>query len=502
MQQSPPGWGAPNPAWGPWPPQPPQPQPSNRARVVVIVVSVLSVLTVLAVIGGAVAIMLASTPYPSDWDPRVEEYVRFVEQERGLTFDNPVYVDFLDPDEFDSLVTNDEAETTEEDRAYYEEVAASLRALGLHEGPLDVEEETDQLYESGVLAYYSSDDKRIRVKGTELTPDVAVTLVHELVHALQDQHFDLSKLDTLDTSTAQAAFRTVVEGDAVWVEDQYVLSLPASEQEAIELAETSGAEEAQAEIEDLNEVLVTSFSAPYILGPPYLQLLHAEGGYDAVDRRIRDEPADEAAIFDPQDHLSGTERPTIEPPALPEGADAMTEDEQLVATDSLGALTFFMMLAARLDAHEAMAATDLLAGDLMLTYTQDDRTCVALDVVAASGSDADDLEDALDRWADAMPPEAGATADRSDSTIEVRSCDPGEDVSMGIVGSPADAVGLPTVRLYLLAGALDEGATEDEATCFAETFVDGVTVEDLIDESAEPEDFDDLRADAFISCMR
>ena len=34
------------------------------------------------------------------------------------------------------------------------------------------------------------------MRGTDLTDvDVRITLVHELTHALQDQHFDLTKLD-------------------------------------------------------------------------------------------------------------------------------------------------------------------------------------------------------------------------------------------------------------------------------------------------------------------
>ena len=34
------------------------------------------------------------------------------------------------------------------------------------------------------------------MRGTDLTDvDVRVTIVHELTHALQDQHFDLTKLD-------------------------------------------------------------------------------------------------------------------------------------------------------------------------------------------------------------------------------------------------------------------------------------------------------------------
>ena len=40
-----------------------------------------------------------------------------------------------------------------------------------------------------MLAYYSFRTKQITVRGRTLTPSVKATLVHELTHVLQDQHF-------------------------------------------------------------------------------------------------------------------------------------------------------------------------------------------------------------------------------------------------------------------------------------------------------------------------
>ena len=57
------------------------------------------------------------------------------------------------------------------------------------------------------------------MRGTDLSDDVDVriTLVHELTHALQDQHFDLTKLDEqVETSGQDFALTALVEGDATW----------------------------------------------------------------------------------------------------------------------------------------------------------------------------------------------------------------------------------------------------------------------------------------------
>ena len=72
------------------------------------------------------------------------------------------------------------------------------------------------------------------MRGTDLDDvDVRVTLVHELTHALQDQHFDLTKLDRgVETSGEDFALTALVEGDATSVEDDYLFSLPDDEQDA------------------------------------------------------------------------------------------------------------------------------------------------------------------------------------------------------------------------------------------------------------------------------
>jgi hypothetical protein len=62
-----------------------------------------------------------------------------------------------------------------------------------------------------VGATYSPEEELITLVG-ETRDD---TIVHEWVHALQDQHFDLIAYDVLDPTDAFLARRAVVEGDAV-----------------------------------------------------------------------------------------------------------------------------------------------------------------------------------------------------------------------------------------------------------------------------------------------
>ena len=83
-----------------------------------------------------------------------------------------------------------------------------------------------------MLAFYLPTKKKFFVRGTEVdTPNAKVTVAHELTHALQDQHFDLTKLEKEAAKTHSSdALRSLVEGDAVRVQKLYLKTLPDAEQ--------------------------------------------------------------------------------------------------------------------------------------------------------------------------------------------------------------------------------------------------------------------------------
>ena len=163
--------------------------------------------------------------YPDAWDAKIAPFAEIVEDERGLEFDHPIYVDFLSVKEFQKQVTSDEEDLTAEDRKEIEQSTGMMRAVGLLEGKVDLFESSNKLAKVGTLGYYSYEDERIRIRGEKLTPAVQSTLVHELTHALQDQHFDLgARFKALedDEGAASSSFRAVVEGDARRIESEWV----------------------------------------------------------------------------------------------------------------------------------------------------------------------------------------------------------------------------------------------------------------------------------------
>ena len=98
-------------------------------------------------------------------------------------------------------------------------------------GNIDLATSENNLAQSDVVGLYVDDKKTVFVRGTAMTPYVRVTLAHELTHALQDQYFDLQKLDANVKDGDGDALTALVEGDAVRDQNLYEQSLSPADQQ-------------------------------------------------------------------------------------------------------------------------------------------------------------------------------------------------------------------------------------------------------------------------------
>src|SRR5690349_12719166 len=99
-----------------------------------------------------------------------------------------------------------------------------MRALGLLDQDTDLQDAIDQSYGECTLAFYDTENVKIRVLGTDVYVARRVTLVHELVHAWQDQQGFLEGYDEMEDTEA-FILQTLVEGDATRIEDLYIETL-------------------------------------------------------------------------------------------------------------------------------------------------------------------------------------------------------------------------------------------------------------------------------------
>ena len=415
-------------------------------------------------------------PHPAVWDSRVSPLVDFVEQERGLSFDHPVFVDFLSGADYTREATRSGPDSGD-DAERLDRYAGELRALGVASGHIDLDAAFNQISDGGTLAFYSPSDQRIRVRGTTITVGLRVTLVHELTHALQDQRFDLAELQrTSEDESASIALRGLAEGDALRVENAYqAKELSTAERTSYDKEFADAVTTSEKATSDVPEFVSATFSAPYALGQPFAVLLFNLGGNLRVDEAFADPPSTEEHLFDPASYL---EREGADEVAVRFGGTATLEDP-LEDQGPFGATSWYLMLAERLDPKVAFDATLGWNGDDFAAVERDGRTCVRVVFVGDTERDEDEMAAALSSWAAAMP---GGEADDVEQGGHpgLESCDPGESVDLELTGRTARSLALPSVWGYLQANGatvLDEG----ELRCFSRAVIDALSYDQISD---------------------
>ncbi len=191
----------------------------------------------LATLGAALAFLLAPVPgAPQEEAPkppqdpmkeRTEKHKADVVRLRGLEFSKPVTVGVYSKKELvDFLKAEFEKELPKEKGERYQRGYAKF---GLIPKDLDLHEAYMELFGSSIAGFYHPKTKELRLvrAGEEEDADAklakamgldmeAITIVHELTHAAQDQNFELSTLPLEDETNDDLimALKAVIEGDA------------------------------------------------------------------------------------------------------------------------------------------------------------------------------------------------------------------------------------------------------------------------------------------------
>jgi hypothetical protein len=429
----------------------------------------------LAVLGlalGPMAVSMvpaAATRAPARWDPRVVDYVRFVERHRKLHFDHPVPVAFLDDKKFVRELHGDR-EPTEKERADAARTAGELRALGLIEGEVDLIEAERDLDATGVVGFYDAGRERLFVRGRDLTStDTRVTLVHELTHALQDQHFDLDHLRrATKTGGEDFALTALEEGDAVSVENAYVASLPRKEHDAYVGAVGSqpSAPDGPGKSATVPPVLELIEAAPYVFGPEYVDVLKRLRGTGGVDAAFTRPPVSEDEVVDPVAASRSAEPVAVPVPKLAPG------EHRDGPPDDFGALSLYLTLAARVEPQTALRAAQGWGGDRSIAYTKDGITgqCLRIALRGDTAADTRQIADALEAWAATLP-EGAAGVDRRDGTASLSACEV-DGITAPTRETLDHALEVLVDRNELVLGFLKDHAPVVSARCVADRIVD------------------------------
>ena len=313
------------------------------------------------------------------------ELQAFVEQERGLKFKTAVEFKLLADADFRKRLQ--ELQDEERDPEEIADTKDVLVALGLLDKSVDLQATIDKLLGGAVAGFYDPETDELVVRGNDATISVQSTMVHELVHALQDQHFNLDRDELEDRDDEQSqAFSGLVEGDATHIEEKWLATRSSAERRRAR-------EEENAQVSDLRdvpEVLLTLLTFPYATGPNLVDAVRANGGQRRLDEAFTAPPTTSEQLIHPEKFLRNEGGVKVEPPA----AEGEVFDEGV-----LGELGLLLMLAEEIDGTTARRAAAGWGGDWYVAWHKGEQSCVRTDIVMDSEQEASELSEALALWA-------------------------------------------------------------------------------------------------------
>ena len=271
------------------------------------------------------------------------------EESRGLPFLAVPTITILDQAAFTERVNTDlTADLAEEDLTTDE---ALLTLLGMLEPDDDLESMIIELYTEQVAGFYDTETKElvVPVAADGITPLQSITIVHELVHALTDQHFDFNdeferRIDEGNGDDASAAL-ALIEGDATYQQFLFLESMSPED-----------AADAALEIQSFDSIVFDAMPAwlqrdlgfPYEKGLTFVGQIMSTAGLKGVDDAYKALPISTEQILDPNKYVRNEQPEPTAPLTVDiagwEVADEATFGEwgiQLLLTDAVppGAVT-------------------------------------------------------------------------------------------------------------------------------------------------------------------
>jgi hypothetical protein len=238
---------------------------------------------------------------PGVLQSQLEDLIGTAEDLRGLSFDSPPAINVVSPTELADLVRQGLEEDTKDidvDEALYE-------LLGLVEPGTDLLGLYSDVLGEQVAGFYDTDTKElvVPVRTDEFSPLERSVIVHELTHALTDEHFGLgARYDALfedQLYDQAAAFQAVIEGDATFVQYQYLGGLGTDDQRSV-VEESLSVETAS--LDAAPRFIQESLAFPYVRGEVFVQRMFELEGVDGVNALYSNPPVSTEQIISPEDY--------------------------------------------------------------------------------------------------------------------------------------------------------------------------------------------------------
>jgi hypothetical protein len=319
--------------------------------------------------------------------PAIAEVESQVQAVRALEFRRAVNVEPITPAEIDRRLS--EYFDAAYPRRFYARRTDAWATIGAIPRGVGILEALERYQQGQVLGFYNSQNEELVYTGDEdLDRIEQFVLAHELTHAIDDQHFDLDRLDELAQTCDDDRFLAAlgaVEGSANHFATQVIIRFPVTEIGDLSGGGTRG----------VPPLIVELQAYPYTLGQVFVDRLADDGGTAAVNRALRTFPITTEQVLHPSKFPGDTPRRVDVPDFAPTFGPRWRDHDVML----VGELWLRTLLDLRLDEPAAERAAAGWDGGIYRAWSNGDDVVVVLRTVWDTQQDATEFSATLDRWA-------------------------------------------------------------------------------------------------------
>jgi heme-degrading monooxygenase HmoA len=298
-----------------------------------------------------------------------EEILRTVSRLRELDIKQSVKSSFKTKDEIEQAVIRDLDENTSP--AEFEATQKTLVKLGLIRKQFRLRDYVVQLLREQVAGFYEPKTGEFYLAAWLPVSDQKRVIAHELVHALQDQHFNLRRFENWPKgdSDAELAAHALIEGEATLVMIQYDfdqrgakldLSKLGSFTDTLIESDTDSDAKTYPVLANAPKVLKENLQFPYLYGAGFVGAVLKGRSWRSLDLAYKIPPASTEQIMHPERFLSRDNPVKIE---LADLLGALGPDWKKADADVNGEFGYLVALAEFIPPRAARTAAAGWGGD-------------------------------------------------------------------------------------------------------------------------------------------
>ncbi len=283
---------------------------------------------------------------------------------RELSASGPVARSFITKEDLRARFSQD----LEEDR---EEILVEQKlytTLGIIEPDVDLLELFASVFSDIVLGFYDTEANELFLVGdkTDFSEQDELTVAHEFVHGLQQQHFDIRAVgDSIEDNADQSrAFRALVEGDATVGELIYRGTHFDEQQQAA--AQAAGQDADFSAFRAAPTVIQRTIAFPYVEGTSFVFSLFLQTeDFEVIDEAYEYVPRSTEQIIHPEKYESREEPAAV---TLPDISSSLGDGWSEIDRDTFGEMFLRSYLESGIERENAAVAATGWGGDRFALY--------------------------------------------------------------------------------------------------------------------------------------